>query len=46
MDDQVLEDVGPGGLSGDLEEESEVEDFSWDGLLIEDENEGPMYYSE
>ena len=46
LDDQVLEDVGAGGLSGDLGEESEVEDFSWDRLLIEDENEGPMYYSE
>jgi hypothetical protein len=33
-----LEDVGAGGDSGELGEESDVEDFSWDGLLIEDED--------
>jgi len=37
--DQELEDVGAGGDSG----ESEIEVFSWDGLLTEDEDEEPMY---
>jgi hypothetical protein len=45
MDKQGLENMGAGG-DRELEEDSDVEDFSWDGLLIEDEDEEPMYYSE
>jgi hypothetical protein len=43
---QGLEDVGPGGDSGELGEVLDVKDFLWEGLLIEDEDEKPMYYSE
>ena len=45
---QELEDVGAEGDSRGqpVREESDVEDVSWDGLLIEDEDEEPMYYSE
>ena len=31
---------------GEPEEESDVEEFSWDGLLIEDEDEEAIYYSD
>ena len=37
-------DYGEPGLPGD--EESGVEEFSWDGFLIEDEDEEDMYCSE
>ena len=43
--DQELDDAGGRGDSGDLEE-SDVEEFLWDGLLIEDEDEETMYWSE
>jgi len=43
--DQELDDVGARGDSGDLEQ-SDVEEFLWDGLLIEDEDEETMYWFE
>ena len=45
--DQELDNVGARGDLGDLEE-SDVEELSWDGLLIEDEDEDEetMYWSE
>ena len=43
--DQELDDAGGRGDSGDLEG-SDVEEFLWDGLLIEDEDEETMYWSE
>jgi hypothetical protein len=39
--DQELEESGARGDPGDLEE-SDVEEFSWDGLLIEDEDEDEL----
>jgi len=39
-------DVGVGGELGESGEESDIEDLSWDGLLIEDEDDKAMYYSE
>jgi len=39
-------DMGVGGELGESEEESDLEDLSWDGLLIEDEDNEAMYYSE
>ena len=42
---QELDNAGARGDLGDLEE-SDVEEFSWDGLLIEDEDEETMYWSE
>jgi len=39
-------DVGVGGELGESGEESDLEDLSWDGLLIEDEDDEAMYYSE
>ena len=38
--------MGVGGELGESEEESDLEDLSWDGLLIEDEDNEAMYYSE
>jgi hypothetical protein len=43
--DEELVDVA-GGNSGDPEEESAVEEFSWDELLIEDEDEETMDWSD
>jgi hAT family C-terminal dimerisation region len=43
--DEELVDVA-GGDSKDTEEESDVEGFSWDELLIEDEDEETMDWSE
>ena len=48
-DDQELENASTGkdsgvGEPGDEELDSDVEEFSWDGLLIEDEDED-MYCS-
>jgi hAT family C-terminal dimerisation region len=48
-DDQELENASTGkdsgvGEPGDEESDSDVEEFSWDGLLIEDEDED-MYCS-
>ena len=42
-DDRDLENAGAGE---DLErdEESDIEDFSWDGLLIEDDDDKAMYF--
>ena len=46
-DDQGLENVSTGRDSGEPgDKESDVEEFSWDGLLIEDEGEEDMYCSE
>jgi hypothetical protein len=44
--DQGLEDEKAEGDSGDPGEESDVEDFAWDGLLIEDEDDESVYYSD
>jgi len=40
---QGLEDVGAGEDSGELGEDSGIKDISWDGLLIENKDEEPMY---
>ena len=40
-----MEDVGASRNPGDVEE-SDVKEFSWDELLIEDENKEMMYKSE
>lgn len=44
--DQGLEDTGLGDDPGEPGEESDVGDFLWDGLLIEDEDESSMDYSD
>ena len=47
--DEELENAITGRDSGSGEpgdEESDIEEFSWDGLLIEDEDEEDMYCSE
>jgi hypothetical protein len=41
--DQEPENMGAGG---EPSEESDVEEFSWDGLLIEDEDEEAMSCSD
>ena len=46
MGHEGLEDAGAGADSGGLGEDSDIEEVSWDELLIEDEDEEPMYYSE
>ena len=47
---EELENMNTGGDSGEPvvtgNEESDVEEFSWKGLLIEDEDEEEMYCSE
>ena len=43
--DEGLGDVAEGDLR-DAEEESDVEGFSWDELLIEDDDEDTMDWSE
>jgi hypothetical protein len=43
--DEEMEDVGASRNPGDVEE-SDVKEFSWDELLIEDENKEMMYKSE
>ncbi|KAF8801009.1 hypothetical protein BYT27DRAFT_7116053, partial [Phlegmacium glaucopus] len=43
--DKELENANTGRGSGELDE-SDIEELSWDGLLIEDEDEEAMYYSE
>lgn len=45
--DQELENVSTSrDESGEPADESDIEEFSWDGLLIEDEDEEAMYCSE
>ena len=44
--DQEPDIVGVRGDSGESGEGSDVEGSSWDGLLIEDEDEEAVYYSE
>jgi hypothetical protein len=48
MGHQELEDAGTQGNSRGqpVREESDVKDDLWDGLLIKDEDDEPMYYSE
>jgi hAT family protein len=46
-EDEELENASAGRDSGEpSHEESDIEEFSWDGLLIEDEDEEAMYCSE
>ena len=42
-EDQELENVNTGRDSGEGDE-SDIEEFSWDGLMIEDEDEEDMYW--
>jgi hypothetical protein len=44
--DGELENASTQGDSREPDEESDIEEFSWDELLIEDEDEEAMYYSE
>jgi hypothetical protein len=44
--DRELENASTEGDSREPDEELDIEEFSWDELLIEDENEEAMYCSE
>ena len=39
-------DAGTGGDSGEPGEDSDIEDISWDALLIKEEDDKAMYCSE
>ena len=44
--DNEQENVGTGKVLAGSDDESDTEEFSWDGLLIEEEDEEAMYCSE